>query len=176
MPPVSEATFLKLGTCNIPSFSKKILNGLMIKSIAVNQHFRIYPDRFRDTPLGIKSSSSRFCSKNFPFSVLYLAANLETAFVEAVVRNKFDRKSRTIIRSSELSGYRIAEVKSSSPLNVIDLTGTHMVRDRLHYSIVGHTDQRAGRTFSRKLKETLHNVDGIRYPSRLVHDQECLAI
>ena len=96
MPPVSGATLLKFNTCNIPMVSKKILNGLTITSIDVNQHFRIYPDRFRDTPLGTKSSSSRFCSKNFPFSVLYLAANLETAFVEAVVRNKLVEKAEPL--------------------------------------------------------------------------------
>lgn len=134
LPKVSEATLRNFDFRVASMVSKKILNGLTVTSIDMNQHFRIYPVRFRDTPLGTRSSSSRFCSKIFPFSVLYLAANLETAFVEALVRNKFDRKSRAIIRSSELSGYRIAEVRSSSPLIVIDLTSTHMVRDRLHYS------------------------------------------
>ena len=101
---------------------------------------------------------------------------METAFVEVLVRSKFDRKLHATVEENELRNFRVAEVSSIARLNLVDLTGNKMIRDRLHSGIVGNTDHRTGRSFSRKLKETRPEIDGILYPSRLIHDKVCLAI
>ena len=76
----------------------------------------------------------------------------------------------------ELDGFRVAEISSSTKLNLVDLTGNKMIRDRLASGIVGNTDHRSGRSFSRKLRETRPDIDGILYPSRLIHDKVWIAI
>ena len=76
----------------------------------------------------------------------------------------------------ELEGFRVAEIRLLTKLNLVDLTGNKMIRDRLRSGIVGNTDHRSGRSFSRMLRETRPDIDGILYPSRLIHDKVCIAI
>lgn len=76
----------------------------------------------------------------------------------------------------ELEGFRVAQIRSLTKLNLVDLSGNKMIRDRLRSGIVGNTDHRSGRSFSRMLRETRPDIDGILYPSRLIHDKVCIAI
>ncbi len=55
---------------------------------------RILPTRRRATPAGAGFGSSRFSSPTDAFRVLYAADNFPTAFAEAVVRDRFEGKSR----------------------------------------------------------------------------------
>ena len=156
--------------------SKTLLNSIPSLPKDVRQYYRIYPDQYNGSPLGVGLGLSRFCREDYPFKVLYLAETLETAFVEVIVSNEYDGKVRATVEENELKNFRIAEISSRVQLNLVDLTGNKMISNRLHSGIVGNTDHRSGWSFSRKLRETRPEIDGILYPSRLVHDKVCLAI
>ena len=51
-----------------------------------------------------------------------------------------------------------------------------MIYHGLPSDIVGSTDQDSGQIFSTNLYLTRPDVDGIMYPSRLVHDAVCRAV
>ena len=58
----------------------------------------------------------------------------------------------------------------------MNLTGDRMISHGLPSEIVGSTDHDSGQIFSANLYHTRPEVDGIIYPSHLVHDSICLAI
>ncbi|WP_423868831.1 RES domain-containing protein [Bradyrhizobium sp.] len=55
---------------------------------------RILPSRRRSTPASAGFGSSRLSSPSGAFRVLYAADNFPTAFAEAVVRDRFEGKTR----------------------------------------------------------------------------------
>ncbi len=58
---------------------------------------RVLPTKHRATPTGAGFGSSRFSSPTNSFRVLYAADNFPTAFAEAIVRDRFDGRSRRYI-------------------------------------------------------------------------------
>ena len=64
---------------------------------------RILPTRHRATPAGAGFGSSRYSSPTDAFRVLYAADNFSTAFAEAVVRDRFEGKSRRYLYRPTLS-------------------------------------------------------------------------
>lgn len=58
---------------------------------------RILPSRHRSTPANAGFGSSRFSSPSGVFRVLYAADNFPTAFAEAVVRDRFEGKTRRFL-------------------------------------------------------------------------------
>lgn len=55
---------------------------------------RILPTKHRATPAGAGFGSSRYSSPSDAFRILYAAEDFSTAFAEAVVRDRFEGKSR----------------------------------------------------------------------------------
>jgi hypothetical protein len=58
---------------------------------------RVLPSRHRASPVGAGYGSSRFSSPSGAFKVLYAAENFATTFAEAVVRDRFEGKSRRFL-------------------------------------------------------------------------------
>jgi hypothetical protein len=70
---------------------------------------RILPTKHRATPAGAGFGSSRYSSPTDAFRVLYAADNFPTAFAEAVVRDRFEGKSRRYLYRPHLllvAGFR----------------------------------------------------------------------
>lgn len=152
-----------------------VLKNLSCENLDVEKWIRVYLSKYPD-PLGTGTNASRFCDPTSNFSVLYLAKNLTTSFVEVIVRDKHDGLSNLNIPEVLFKKMRIAEISSHIPLTVLNLTGDRMIYHGLPSDIVGSTDQDSGQIFSTNLYLTRPDVDGIMYPSRLVHDAVCLAV
>ena len=152
-----------------------ILRAIRAVPTDVDGWMRLYNDVHPD-PLGTGKGLTRFCHPDFDFTVLYMTPRLQTAFVEVLVRGCHDGRDEAVITEDELEAVRIASISSRAPLQLVDLTGSAMVAQRLHSGIVGNTDQRAGRAFARDLYTERPDIDGILYPSRLVHDEICVAV
>ena len=156
-------------------FKNSVLKSLTYERIEVANWIRIFGKEFPD-PLGTSNRLSRFCNPKYNSSVLYVARSLQTAFVETMVRDKHDGLTLMTIPERILSKKRIAEVSSTVPLRVVNLTGTNMISQGLPSDMVGSADQTIGQDFAASMYNLKPEIDGILYPSRLVHDEVCLAV
>jgi RES domain-containing protein len=128
---------------------------------------RILPSRHRATPAGAGFGSSRFPSPTKAFRVLYAADNFSTAFAEAVVRGRFEGKTRRFLYRPYLDQLCATAISSSRELALLDLTGAAA------YELGIDTDANRARahTSGQALSEAIHakmpEVDGILFNSRL---------
>ncbi len=156
-------------------FNSPILKTVNYELIEISGWIRLYQSKF-PSPLGIGSRPSRFCDPKYNLSVLYLAMNLKTSFVEVLVRDKHDGLTQLTISQDSLREIRIAEISSILPLRIVNLTSDNMITQGLPSDIVGSSDHAEGQKFSASLYHSRPDIDGILYPSRLVHDAICLGI
>ena len=84
---------------------------------------RILPTRHRATPAEAGFGSSRYSSPTDAFRVLNAADNFASAFAEAVVRDRFEGKSRRILYRPHLEQACLTAIGSSRDLTLLDLRG-----------------------------------------------------
>ncbi|MFM0077141.1 RES family NAD+ phosphorylase [Paraburkholderia sediminicola] len=136
---------------------------------------RILPSRHRSTPANTGFGSSRFSSPSGAFRVLYAADNFPTAFAEAVVRDRFEGKTRRFLYRPHLEQMCVTSISSSRELALLDLRGA------APYEVGIDTDANRARTHAsgQALSETVHadmnDIDGILFNSRLTTG-DCVAI
>jgi hypothetical protein len=136
---------------------------------------RILPSRHRSTPANAGFGSSRFSSPAGAFRVLYAADNFQTAFAEAVVRDRFEGKTRRFLYRPHLEQLCVTSISSSRKLALLDLRGAAA------YEVGIDTDANRARTHTsgQALSEAVHvamtNIDGILFNSRLTTG-DCMAI
>jgi hypothetical protein len=136
---------------------------------------RILPSRHRATPIGAGFGSSRFSSPTRTFRVLYAADNFPTAFAEAVVRDRFEGKTRRFLYRPYLDKLCATAISSSRELTLLDLTGAAA------YELGIDTDANRARahTSGQAMSEAVHaempEVDGILFNSRLTTGN-CVAV
>jgi hypothetical protein len=133
---------------------------------------RIFEGRHRD-PLGSRRPAAyRFgCPPGLPedrqFGVVYLAEDLETAFLEAVVRERYvGVPGELVLALDEIRSKEVALVATRGPLRLLDLTGTSYVRLRLPRAALEGNDHLPSQTISAALHAHPEAPDGILYPSR----------
>ncbi len=130
-------------------------------------------DRHHRDPLGSRRPAAyRFgCLPGLPedhqFGVVYLAEDLETAFLEAVVRERYvGVPGELVIGLDEIRSKEVALVTTREPLRLLDLTGTNYVRNRLPRAALEGDDHLPSQTVSAALHAHPEAPDGILYPSR----------
>ena len=127
------------------------------------QWFRLYGDRFAPMHFG-SSGNNRFDSPDGGFGTLYLAEQIDGAFVEV-----FCRQRQRQISEEFLAQIHVAEFRSTQSLRLVDLAGKGLIRMGLDARICTG-DYGIAQQWSRAFYEHPDQVDGIIYISR--HDPE----
>ncbi len=136
---------------------------------------RILPTRHRATPAGAGFGSSRYSSPTDAFRVLYAADNFSTAFAEAVVRDRFEGKSRRYLYRPHLEQVCLTAISSSRELALLDLRGAGAYELGVDTDASRARDHTIGQTFSQAVHDELADVDAILFDSRLTTGA-CVAI
>ncbi|HEX8573938.1 MAG TPA: RES family NAD+ phosphorylase [Allosphingosinicella sp.] len=127
---------------------------------------RIIAARHAATPASTGHGTSRFSSPSRSFRTLYAAGDFETAFAEAVIRDRFEGRQRRIIYQSTLETYAVTEIHSTRALTLLDLTGDHSYRLGIDTDAVRGRAHQPGQLFAEALVEQIGH-DGILFSSRL---------
>lgn len=136
---------------------------------------RILPSRYRVSPVGAGYGSSRFSSPSDTFKVLYAADNFATAFAEAVVRDRFEGKSRRFLYRPYLDQLCVATIASSRELVMLDLRGSGAYELGVDTDASRARDHAAGQALSEAVHAAMPEVDAILFDSRLTSGA-CVAI
>lgn len=136
---------------------------------------RILPTKHRATPTGAGFGSSRCSSPTDSFRVLYAADNFPTAFAEAVVRDRFEGKSRRYLYRPHLEQMCLTSISSSRDLTLLDLRGAAAYELGVDTDASRARDHAVGQTFSQAVHDQMADVDAILFDSRLTTGA-CVAI
>lgn len=145
-----------------------------IKPVDLRHWPRIIPQRHRLTPASAGFGSSRFSSPSNAFCVLYAAANFQTAFAEAVVRDRFVGRTKRYIGQKELTTRAVTEISTTAPLDLLDLTRDASYNLGIDTDAKSARDHKAGQKFAEHLFNNTPS-DGILYDSRMTGGP-CVAI
>jgi hypothetical protein len=107
--------------------------------------------------------------------VLYAADNFSTAFAEAVVRDRFEGKSRRYLYRPHLEQVCLTAISSSHELTLLDLRGAGAYELGVDTDASRARDHTIGQTFSQAVHDELADVDAILFDSRLTTGA-CVAI
>ncbi len=135
---------------------------------------RVTPLAHAATPLGMGYGETRFASATEAFKVLYLGQNLITSVAEAVVRDRFQGRVGRELELADVRKWAVVTVTATSPLAVIDLRTTGLLRLGVSTEAARGKTQTQGR----KLSQAVHDqsdVDGFLYASRLT-GAKCLCV
>lgn len=136
---------------------------------------RILPAKHRATPTSTGFGSSRYSSPAETFRVLYAANSFPTAFAEAVVRDRFEGKSRRYLYRPHLEQLCLTAISSSRDQKLLDLRGAAAYELGIDTDASRARDHTVGQTFSQAVHDQLADVDGILFDSRLTAGA-CVAI
>lgn len=137
-------------------------------------YLRVMPAAHMATPLGMGFGQTRFSSPNQTFRLIYIARGLATAIAETVVRDRFEGATKRVLDHSEVEEWAVAEVTAPSPLVVLDLRTTGLLRLGVSTDAARGKAHQDGQRLSEAVYETFA-VDGLLYSSRLT-SAECLAV
>lgn len=129
-------------------------------------YVRVTPMAHAVTPLGAGYGGSRFASPTKAFKVIYLGQDLTTSVAETIVRDRFQGKAQRRLMLREVDQWGATEVSATTPLTLIDLRTTGLVR--LGVSTEAGRGKAQGQ--GRKLSQAVHDqtdADGLLYLSRL---------
>lgn len=136
---------------------------------------RILPTKHRATPAGAGFGSSRYSSPSDAFRVLYAADNFPTAFAEAVVRDRFEGKSRRYLYRPHLEQVCLTAISSSRDLTLLDLRGAAAYELGVDTDSSRARHHTVGQAFSQAVHDELADIDAILFDSRLTTGA-CVAI
>lgn len=102
------------------------------------------------TPLGMGFGHTRFSSPDRTFQLVYIAHDLATAIAETIVRDRFEGRMKRVLDQSEIEEWAVAEITATSPLTVLDLRTTGLLRlgvstDAARAKTIGEGDNSARR-------------------------------
>lgn len=136
---------------------------------------RILPTKHRASPAGAGFGSSRYSSPIGSFRVLYAADDFGTAFAEAVVRDRFEGKSRRYLYRPHLEQMCVTAISSGRDLALLDLRGAAAYELGIDTDASRARDHTIGQAFSEAVHGRMAYVDGILFDSRLTTGA-CVAI
>lgn len=142
----------------------------------ITSAYRLLWTRHVSKPLATRATPSRFCDGHTS-AVLYAARGFETAFIEAIVRDRFVQKGRRTISYGELSlrsWIRLA-TRRSDELTLLDLRGSGCIDIGAPTDAVHSRNHAAGRALAAAIHNQHSEIDGFIYPSRLT-GADCFAI
>jgi hypothetical protein len=126
------------------------------------------------TPLGMGFGHTRFSSPDRAFRLVYIARDLATAIAETIVRDRFEGATERVLDYSEIEEWAVAEVTAPSPLLVLDLRTTGLLRLGVSTDAARAKAHREGQQLSKAVYGAVA-VDALLYSSRLT-SAECLAV
>ena len=132
------------------------------------------PRRHSATPLGMGFGQTRFASPDNSFRLLYIASDLATGIAETIVRDRFEGRVERVLDSTEIVDWAVSEISAVSPLVVIDLRTTGLLKLGVSTDATRAKEQAEGR----KLSQAIHDrfaIDGLLYLSRLT-GAVCVAV
>lgn len=143
-------------------------------AITPKAYVRVTPMAHAATPLGTGFGVTRFASPTKAFKVIYLAQDLTTGVAETLVRDRFQGRARRRLLDLEAALWGATEVNASTPLMLIDLRTTGLVR------LGVSTEAARGKSHGqgRKLSQAIHdqtNAHGLIYISRLT-GRTCICV
>jgi hypothetical protein len=136
---------------------------------------RILPTKHRATPAGAGFGSSRYSSPTDAFRVLYAADNFPTAFAEAVVRDRFQGKSRRYLYRPHLEQVCLTSISSIRDLTLLDLRGAAAYELGVDTDASRARNHAVGQAFSQAVHDQMADVDAILFDSRLTTGA-CVAV
>jgi hypothetical protein len=98
-------------------------------------------------PFAVRSVPSRFCDGTSGYAVLYAAAELETAFLETAVRDRFVQRGERRIPLTDLTGRGWVQftTQGKSPLSLLDIRAEGCVIVGVPTDVLRARHQVAGR-------------------------------
>ena len=151
-----------------------------VSDFSIARFWRIFKIKYLKNPLGVGHGESRFAAPDDTapqFLTLYAATSIETAFREAVLRDKMDRATERKIDDSEIESRACVQIESKRSLRLLDLTAGAAQRFGVPTSILHATTDayRASRDFALHVHDHT-DAEGIFYPSRFDDSRRCVAI
>lgn len=137
-------------------------------------YLRVMPKVHSGKPLGMSYGQTRFASPDRSFQLVYLAQDLMTGVAEAIVRDRFEDQTDRTLHASEVSDWAASTITVRSPLIVVDLRTTGLLKLGVTTDASRAKAQETGRLLSQELYKRFA-VDGILYLSRLTA-AECIAV
>jgi hypothetical protein len=129
-------------------------------------YVRVTPMAHAATPLGAGYGVTRFASPTRTFKVIYLGQDLTTSVAETIVRDRFQGKAQRRLMVSEVDHWGATEVSAATPLTLIDLRTTGLVRLGVSTEAARGKAQGQGRKLSQAVYDQT-DADGLLYLSRL---------
>ena len=151
----------------------EIVRELLIRFQPRN-YLRVMPKVYSGQPLGMGYGQTRFASPDRSFQVVYLAQDLMTGVAETIVRDRFEDQTDRTLHASEVSDWAASTITVRSPLIVVDLRTTGLLKLGVTTDASRAKAQETGRLLSQELYKRFA-VDGILYLSRLTA-AECIAV
>ena len=137
-------------------------------------YLRVMPKVHSGNPLGMGYGQTRFASPDRSFQLVYLAQDLMTGVAETIVRDRFEDQTDRTLHASEVSDWAASTITVRSPLVVVDLRTTGLLKLGVTTDASRAKAQETGRLLSQELYKRFA-VDGILYLSRLTA-AECIAV
>jgi hypothetical protein len=137
-------------------------------------YLRVMPKVHSGMPLGMGYGQTRFASPDRSFQLVYLAQDLMTGVAETIVRDRFEDQTDRTLHASELSDWTASTIAVRSPLIVVDLRTTGLLKLGVTTDASRAKAQETGRLLSQEFYKRFA-VDGILYLSRLTA-AECIAV
>jgi len=137
-------------------------------------YLRLMPIAHMAAPLGMGFGQTRFSSPSRAFRLVYIARDVATAVAETIVRDRFEGATERVLDQTEIEEWAIAEVTAPTPLVVIDLRTTGMLRLGVSTDAARAKEHREGQNLSEALYSSFA-IDGLLYSSRLT-STECVAV
>lgn len=135
---------------------------------------RIFPSEHLNTPLGVGRADNRFATKSSPYQVLFFAETFETAFLEALVRDRYvgvSGQKELPLKMRSLSAYAAISVPPDVELPFLDLRDNGCHHIRVSTDTVRSSDHLPGRELGARIYEHHQNdLAGIVFRSR--HDSK----
>ena len=136
--------------------------------------YRAYLSKYPD-PLGYKPASSRFSDPRIgepsydPYGTLYIGESFEVCVLETIIRDSgIGLEGKSIpISVGALSQYKIAELKASEPMRLLDLTGGGAVALQIPTDAIRAKDHTLGQAWSGAIHNHPDAPDGLIFSSRL---------
>ena len=135
-------------------------------AITPKSYVRVTPMVHAATPLGAGFGATRFASPTKAFKVIYIAQDLTTAVAETLVRDRFQGRARRKLLDVEAALWGMTEVNASTPLLLIDLRTTGLVRLGVSTEAARGKAQSQGRKLSQAIYDQT-DAQGLIYNSRL---------
>ena len=103
------------------------------------------------TPLGMGYAQTQFASPDKSFQLVYIARDLVTGIAETIIRDRFEGQADRTLHASEIGDWAASTVSVKSPLILVDLRTTGLLKLGVTTDAAHAKAQEAGRLLSQEL-------------------------